>query len=330
MAYRLPPLAALRAFESAARHLSFKKAAAELHVTPAAVSQQIKLLESYLGLELFHRLTRALELTPEGMVMLPKLREGFDSLAAAIETTRQPGDGELTVKAPPSFASRWLVPRLPRFHAQYPEVALRLASSPDTVDRRGATRVLDDALVDPRVATSEVAIRYGTGNYPGFLVEKIFVPACCPVCSPLLPTAERPLNVPADLRFHSLIQDETISDESNPHGDWLSWLNAAGVEVGSVQWGHRFSNAVLAVDAALGAQGVALALKELVAAEVAAGRLVMPFATTVQSPFAYYLVMPESAARRRSVAAFRHWLLAEGHAVDIQPAGNRDEHRKPV
>ena len=311
MSYRLPPLNALRAFESAARHLSFKKVAEELHVTPAAISQQIKALESYLGVSLFRRLTRALEVTPQGLAMLPKIRESFECLAAAVETTRQTGDGPLTVTAPPSFASRWLVPRLPCFSAAYPEVALRLSSSADTVDRRGETAVFEEAIVDPRDPASEVAIRYGTGNYPGFRVEKIFAPDCLPVCSPRLPTAERPLAMPADLCRHTLIHDETIGDEER-QADWARWLSAAGAPEIDPQRGPRFSNAVLAVEAALDGQGVALALRPLVEADVAAGRLIVPFDIAVPSPYAYFLVMPEAVSRRPSVAAFRAWLLGEG------------------
>jgi LysR family glycine cleavage system transcriptional activator len=311
LSYRLPPLAALRAFESAARHLSFKKAAEELHVTPAAVSQQIKALESYLGVSLFRRLTRALEMTPRGIAMLPDIRTGFDFLAAAVETTRVGGNDALTVNAPPSFASRWLVPRLPRFSAAHPEIELRLSSSADSVDRRGETAVFEEELIDPRVAASELAIRYGTGNYPGYRADRIFAPDFVTVCSPRLPTPERPLTTPADLRQHALIHDETIDDEIQ-QGNWALWLKAAGVDDIDAQRGPRFSNSVLAVEAALDGQGVALALRPLVEADIAAGRLMLPFELALASPYAYFLVMPEGVARRPAVTAFRLWLLEEG------------------
>ena len=310
MTYRLPPLSALRAFEAAARHLSFKKAAEELHVTPAAISQQIKQLEGYLDVTLFRRLTRALELTERGEAMLPKIREGFTCLAAAVETTRRSVPGPLTVAAPPSFATRWLVPRLPRFSATYPEVELRLTSSPDSVDRRGETAVFEAGPVDVRDDVSEVAIRYGTGSYPGYRVEQIFSPGYLPVCSPGLPTAERPLTSPDDLRRHVLIHDETIEDD-DASASWEAWLKLAKVGNIDAQRGPRFSNAVLAVEAALEGQGVVLALPPLVEADIAAGRLIVPFPLAVPSPYAYYLVMPEVIAERPSVAAFRHWLLGE-------------------
>ena len=313
MSYRLPPLASLRAFEAAARHLSFKKAAEELHVTPAAVSQQIKTLEAYLGVPLFRRLTRALELTGQGAAMLPRIREGFESLAAAVETTRQVRSAALTVTAPPSFAARWLVPRLSRFAAAHPEVELHLSSSADTIDRPGEAGVLGDDMVDLRDERSGVAIRYGTGSYPGYRVDKIFAPDYVPVCSPRLATAERPLRAVDDLRRHVLIHDDTIRDgERQP--TWAEWLRAAGIGDIDAGRGPRFSNAVLAVEAALDGQGVALALRPLVEADVAAGRLAIPFAVTVPSPYAYFLVSPEAVARRDSVAAFRHWLLAEAAA----------------
>lgn len=310
MTYRLPPLAALRAFESACRHLSFKKAAAELHVTPAAVSQQIKALESYLGIPLFRRLTRALELTEHGAAMLPKIREGFECLAAAVETTRETRDGALKVTAPPSFATRWLLPRLPRFLSAHPEVELSLASSPDTVDRRGETFVLEDNLVDLREAASEIAIRYGTGAYPGYRVEKIFAPKHVPVCSPRLLAGNPPLRGPQDLCRLGLIHDDTIDDEERQL-NWSDWFRIAGVAGIDADRGLRFSNAVLAVQAALDGQGVALALKPLVEAEVVAGRLVIPFDIAAPSPYAYFMVMPEAVARRATVAAFREWLQAE-------------------
>jgi LysR family glycine cleavage system transcriptional activator len=309
LSYRLPPFAVLRAFEAAARHLSFKKAAEELHLTPAAVSQQIKSLEEYLGVALFRRLTRALELTEHATAMLPKLREGFDCLAAAVETTRRQASGTLTVTAPPSFATHWLISRLARFAAAHPEITLRLGSSPDSVDRRGETAVFGAGLIDPRDDSSAVAIRYGAGSYPGYCVERIFAPTYVPVCGPAL--LERlPLRTPADLRNHVLIHDETIEESGRPPL-WRAWLQAAGINDIDATRGPRFSNAVLAVEAALAGQGVALALKLLVEDELAAGRLVVPFDLAAPSPYTYFLVMPEAVAGRPEVEAFRRWLLDE-------------------
>lgn len=309
LSYRLPPFPVLRAFEAAARHLSFKKAAEELHLTPAAVSQQIKGLEDYLGVPLFRRLTRALELTEHATAMLPKLREGFDCLAAAVETTRQHTADTLTVTAPPSFATHWLISRLTRFSAACPDISLNLGSSPDSVDRRGETAVFSEELIDPRDDSSAVAIRYGAGSYPGYCVERIFAPMYVPVCSPLL-LARRPLPTPADLRNHILIHDDTI-EESGRRSIWRTWLEAAGVAEIDPGRGPRFSNAVLAIEAALAGQGVALALQPLVADELAAGRLLIPFDLAIPSPYAYFLVMSKSVARRPVVESFRRWLLDE-------------------
>ena len=310
MTYRLPPLTAMRAFEAASRHLSFKRAAEELHVTPAAISQQIKALEDYLGIPLFRRLTRALEITPQGSAMLPKIREGFDCFAAAVESARRPCDGGLTVTAPPSFATRWLLPRLPRFAALHPEISLRLSSSNDAVDRRGANSFVEDEQADLRAAASTVAIRYGTGKYPGFRVERILAPDWVPVCSPHLATEDKPLRQPEDLARHVLIHDETVDVEGR-QPDWREWLSQAGASGVNPDRGPHFSNAVLAVEAALDGQGVALALRPLVEADIAAGRLILPFERSVPSPYAYFLVMRKVVADRESAAAFRNWLLAE-------------------
>lgn len=317
MSYRLPPLTALRAFESAARHLSFKKAAEELYVTPAAVSQQIKALESYLNVTLFRRLTRSLELTPQGLAMLPKICEGFECLAAAVEMTRLKRDEVLSVTAPPSFASRWLVPRLSKFAAQYPDLRLHLSSSGATIDQRGEAPEQEAALLDPLNEVSEVAIRYGLGKYSGLCVHKIFAPDCIPVCSPRLLVDRPPLIDPADLRHYVLIHDETIGSEDGPP-DWPHWMRVAGVSgnVLDAQRGPRFSNGVLAVEAAVEGQGVALALRPLIESDVAAGRLIIPIDLAVPSPYAYFLVYPKLLASRPSVQAFREWLLDEGRLID--------------
>ena len=309
MSYRLPPLAVLRTFETAARHLSFKNAAEELHITPAAVSQQIKALEDYLGVPLFRRLTRALELTDHGKAMLPKLREGFDCLAAAVETTRRQAPDALTVVAPPSFAAHWLITRLARFTSQHPQIALRLASSVDSIDRQGETPVISEVPVDPRDDSSAVAIRYGAGRYPGYTVERLFAPNYVAACSPAL-TATRPLRTLADLGTHVLLHDETIEVQGRP-SLWTLWLQAADASGIDAERGPRFSNAVLTVEAALAGQGVALVLRPLIEDELKAGRLVLPFEVAIPSPYAYFLVVPDTVARRPSVDAFRRWLLAE-------------------
>lgn len=309
MAYRLPPLSSFRTFEAAARHLSFRKAADELHVTPAAVSQQIKSLETYLGVSLFLRLPKVLQLTEEGLAMYPRVRDGMDSFAAAIESTRRAGLA-LNVTAPPSFATRWLVPRLARFSLTHAEVAIRISSNPENID--GPQTALDMTIEasDPRHEASEVAIRFGTGIYPGYQVEKMLTPDYVLVCSPRLLDGEAPLRSPEDLVNQILIHDESIPDpEQRP--SWHEWFKLAGVSGVDTERGPRFSNSILAQEAATEGQGVALALRPQVEAEVAAGRLAIPFATTLPSAYAYYLVIPQAIAERPVVTAFKDWLRAE-------------------
>src|SRR5688500_7855419 len=200
---RLPPLNALKAFEAAARHLSVKRAAAELNVTPAAVSHQIRTLEEYLGVQLFHRLNRALELTDAARACLPKLREGFDCLIKAVEVLRaQQGMGTLTVSAAPSFAARWLMPRLHRFLEAHPEIDVRLSARVRQVSAGGKGTMAERATIDAWLADSDVAILYGRGDYPGFHVDKLLALSVTPICSPRLITGPAQLTRPEDLRHH--------------------------------------------------------------------------------------------------------------------------------
>jgi LysR family glycine cleavage system transcriptional activator len=316
MTYRLPPLNALRDFEAAARHLSFKNAANELAVTPAAISYQIKLLEDFLGMALFRRLTRSLELTPEGEAMLPKVREGLECFAAAVESTRaQVAKERLVVVAPPSFATRWLVPRLKGFCQTQPTVQLNLVGSLDAIDddKSGAARALE--RVDLREGESHVAICFGSGEYPGFHVDRILSSGYVAVCSPRLMEGPHPLREPADIRFHVLIHDDTIANE-HARPNWEKWLRLAGVTDVDAIAGPHFCNSGLALVAAVDGQGVALASRPLAATEVAAGRLVCPFDISLDQHYAYYLVSPEAISGRPAIAAFRHWLLAEAAAAE--------------
>ena len=296
---RLPPLNALRAFEAAARHLSFTRAAEELHVTPAAVSQQVKALEEYAGTPLFRRLTRALRLTEAGQAVLPPLQEGFEKLAEAAKVLRERDDERvLTVSTPPTFGAKWLVPRLDRFHREHPEYDLRL----DATDRR----------IDFRDETADVALRYGAGHYPGLVAECLLSEFSLPVCSPALLDGEHPLRTPSDLRHHVLLHVEwTAGKESAP--SWRMWLRAAGVDDVPADRGPRFNVESLALQAAMDGQGVALASGATVADDLAAGRLVQPFPDAGQQAtrFCYYLVYPQSHLARAKVAAFRDWVMKE-------------------
>jgi len=306
---RLPPLNALRAFEAAARHLSFKNAARELHVTPGAVSHQVKLLEDTLGLPLFRRLTRALELTPDGNALLPKVQEGLRNLAEAVERVRSRVEARtLTVMAPPNFAARWLVPRLGSFTERNPDLDLHIASRPQMIDGR------EDSVASPSPEASEVApvamVRFGDGRYPGGRVDQVFSAVYVPVCSPKLLRGQHAIRKPEDLRHHTLLHDETVVEEG-ARPSWSAWLEAVGVKDIDATHGTHFTDASLSLEAALEGLGVALAMKPLVRSEIEAGRLVMPFNVSSPSNFSYYLVTPEASTPKSSVDEFRKWLLEE-------------------
>jgi len=296
---RLPPLNSLRAFEAAARHLSFKKAADELHVTPAAVSQQIRTLEDYCGTELFHRLTRALRLTHAGEAAQPAIRDGFDRLAAGAEAMRANRGGTVvTVSVAPSFGAKWLVPRLDRFRARYPDYDVRIDAT--------------DALANFSGDGIDVALRYGRGVYRNLHAECLMTEVAFPVCSPGLLKRDPPLRRPDDLRHHTLLHVQwKIEDESAPN--WRMWLRAAGVDDLDAERGPRFSVESMAVEAAIASQGVALVSGALVEGDLRAGRLVRPFPRSVSeaTAFCYYVVYPEAKASDQKVMAFRDWVMGE-------------------
>jgi len=313
MPSRLPPLNALKAFEAAARHLSVKKAAAELSVTPAAVSHQIKALEDYLGLRLFQRHNRALDLTAAARACLPKLREGFDNLTQAVERLRaHQGGGMLTVSAAPSFAARWLMPRLHRFLEAHPDIDVRVSARlRQSAEGGRRTVTAERATVDAWLADSDVAILYGHGDYPGFKVDKLFPLNITPICSPrLLTDPEHPLLSPEDLRHQMLLHDDT-GDLYDGVPFWDLWLKAANLEGLELKRGPHFSHAVLAFEAAAEGRGVVATMPVLAESDLNAARLVTPFSLRVPLASAYYLVCTEDAAGRPGVAAFRNWLLAE-------------------
>jgi LysR family glycine cleavage system transcriptional activator len=316
MPYRLPPLNALRAFEAAARHLSFKNAALELSVTPTAVSHQIKLLETSLGWPLFDRLTRALALTPQGEAMLPKVREGLECFAAAVESAHQRVDhGRLIVVLPPSFATRWLVPRLRRFALAQPSLSLQVIRSMNAIDGNQMAGVAALEPLDLHQEDSLVAIRFGNGVYPGYHVDRMFGSDYIAVCSPKLLEAGPPLREPADMRHQVLLHDDaTANERSGPR--WEDWFRLAGVSGADTRAGTHFGDSGMAYVAALDGLGGALASRPLVANAIAQGRLVAPFDIAVGQHYAYFLVVQESISMRPMVQAFRQWLLEEAKAEE--------------
>ncbi|MBI2292725.1 MAG: transcriptional regulator GcvA [Betaproteobacteria bacterium] len=308
---RLPPLNALKAFESAARHLSLKRAAQELNVTPAAISHQVKALEDYLGVKLFLRLNRALKLTATARAALPKLSEGFGSLAQAVAALRpQTDSGQVTVSVAPSFATRWLMPRLHHFFAVHPEIDVRVSARMRLVTRGGQANAAERTTIANWLEESDLAILYGHGDYPDFRVDRLFALTVAPICSPQLIRGENPLREPQDLRHHTLLHDDTGMLYDGV-AFWDVWLKAVGASDVDSSRGSHFSHAVLALEAAIDALGVVATFPVLAAAELAAGRLIMPFAFQAPLQSAYYLVCAEGAELRTSVAAFRDWLLAE-------------------
>jgi LysR family glycine cleavage system transcriptional activator len=296
MTLQLPPLNALRAFESAARHLSISRAARELFVTPAAVSHQVKSLEAFVGTALFVRRHRALALTEAGATLLPGLRAGFAQLTDAVaQLHAQQSDRPLTVSANISFCSKWLIPRLDDFRGRHPDIDIRLDAS--------------NALVDFASDDVDVAVRYGGGVYPGLVSHRLWDAQVFPVCSPSLASAAKPLATPADLRHHTLLHPDWFS-ESDTWLDWRSWLLSAGITDIDPHTGLQFNQTTLAIQAAIEGQGVALANRMLVADDLAAGRLIKPFELSLDMEFTFYLVYPETTAQRPALAAFRDWLLA--------------------
>ena len=300
---KLPSLNALRAFEAAARHLSFTRAAQELHVTQAAVSHQVKLLEDSLGIQLFRRLNRALLLTDAGQIYAPELKAAFEQIRLATDRIQQTStEGPVTVTALPSFSARWLVPRLGRFRQQHPDIELLI--DPQT------------QLVDLRHSSADIAIRYGSGHYPGLVAERFFTEDLFPVCSPaLLTTGPHPLRRPEDLIHHHLLHDDG-------HSDWRTWLKAAQVRGVNPSRGTVFTDSGMLIQAALSGQGIAMARGVLVNDELQSGALVRPFDLGLPAEYAYYVVVLPEGLQEPRVAKFRDWLLAEAASTRFGKTGD--------
>lgn len=315
---RLPPLNSLRAFEAAARHANFRKAAAELHVTPAAVSHQVKALEDHLGIQLFYRQPRALELTPAARACLPQLREGFGALAVAARLMRSGARREtLYLEVAPSFAVKWLGRRIDRFVSTHPDIDLRIEAKPQGIDGRtgeGGVNGESHGLL----RYSSLAIRLGFGRYPGCRSEKLFSVRVTPMCAPGLFTGGGSLSHPRDLRDHTLLHDDTLNLDDG-RSRWEVWLATAGVHGVDIARGPHFNHTALALEAAADGAGVVLSCPLLASADLAAGRLIAPFALAVPLERAYYLVCHDTLADQPSVTAFREWLLGEANRFSGRP-----------
>lgn len=288
----LPPLNAVRTFEAAARHLSFNNAAEELNITPSAVSHQVKTLEEFLGVQLFRRLNRQVQLTSEGAAFLPPLRAALDQIdAATARTIANRQSGPLVISAAPSFGTRWLVPRLTGFQEAHPEIEVRPIISVD--------------IVDFARSDIDLAVRHGRGEWPGLRSHLLKSEDVLPVCSPDLLEDGPPLNAPQDLAGHTLLHVMPRM------GEWRSWLALAGVSGVDAEKGPRFQNVPMAVDAAISGLGVAITDPRMVEVDLARGRLVAPFDIELPIDGGYYLVYPEERADAPKVAAFRDWILGE-------------------
>jgi LysR family glycine cleavage system transcriptional activator len=290
---RLPSLNGLRAFEAAARHLSFTQAASELNVTQTAISHQIRRLEEELGIRLFIRKNRALALTTKARDYLPGVRAAFNDLRLATDQLLRKGeDNVLTVSTLASLAVKWLLPRLSTFQKAHPKIDVRITTSTNLVEFRGGD--------------VDAAIRYGRGHWQGLRADWLMADELFPVCSPALLTSRRPLRTPEDLRDHVLLH--TGASDSD---DWRLWLTAAGLPTEiSKQPGITFDLSLMTVQAAVDGIGVAMGRTSYVQDDIAKGRLVVPFNITLPADAGFYLVSPEGSADPPKLKAFRDWLLA--------------------
>jgi LysR family glycine cleavage system transcriptional activator len=293
MSDRLPPLTALRAFDAAARHMSFAKAADELNVTPAALSYQIKALEADLGQPVFRRLNRAVELTEAGRALAPGTSDAFAALSAAWRSTKRLNDnGVLTVTAGPAFTSKWLAPRMYDFAQAHKEIELRFLATLRIID-------FDRDEVD-------VAIRFGLGQdkavYSRPLIREWMTPMMTPQMAKIITTPEK-------LAEATLVHDNSISFFKTP-ADWAAWARAAKVEF-DTSHGPRFSQADHALDAAMAGAGVVLGRVSLATRALDAGRLVAPFKVGLVAESQFRFICPLGNETRPHIAAFEAWVLKE-------------------
>jgi len=304
MPRRLPNLNALKAFEAAARLLSFTEAAAELNVTQGAISHQVQTLEEQLGVLLFRRMNRRLALTPAGADYLPSVGEAFDRIAEATRRLgRDRSAGPLKVTTMPSFASLWLLPRLAQLRHAAPDMDVMIAATPALVD------VNDDQF--------DLAIRFGIGSYPELDVKYLMDDAVLPVCAPGLLQRPPGLRRPADLARYPLLHDEVGPREQGV--DWAQWLALAGVTGVDVTRGPIFSDSSFVVLAAIAGEGVGLARRSLCLADLVNGRLVQPFGPIAPIKMTYRLVTTREKAAWPKVRRFTDWILAEVAALPPLP-----------
>jgi LysR family transcriptional regulator, glycine cleavage system transcriptional activator len=298
---RLPPLNALKAFEAAARHESFTRAAEELCVTQGAVSHQVKALEAELAIKLFNRERQRLIITEAGRDYLTVVRDALDRIAVGTERLLQrQSAGVLTVSTSPDFAAKWLVHRLGHFAEAHPSIDLRVSA---------AMHHVDFAREDV-----DMAVRHGDGNWPGLDAAQLSTEHLFAICSPKLLSGRR-LGKPADLLKFPLIHLDS-------RADWTRWLRAAGVSEDNVKHGPVLNRASMVIDAAINGQGIALARTTLAAWDLINGRLVRPFAEALRLSKTYWIICPKAVSNLPKIVTFRDWVLAEA-AQDLRQLKKR-------
>lgn len=292
-------LNALRAFESAARHMSYVRAAEELNVSPAAIGQLVRGLEEAHGVVLFHRSRGGparLVLTDQALAALPDLQTGFDFLSLAVERLKAESGATITVTVPPAFADKWLLSRVEGFRALYPGYELRL-------DTNGK-------LVDFNTERVDLGIRFGNGHWPGLTATQIMGEEFFPVCSPALPSAAQPLNSAEDLKHFPLIHDVSMR-YATAFPTWRIWLQRAGYDFSDAERGLQINDSAAVIQAAISGSGVALGRSSLVSKDLEAGRLIRPFGDAQSCDFAYYIVHKEGVEPEPAADAFKQWLLEQ-------------------
>ncbi len=298
---RLPPLTSLRTFVVAARHLSFTRAAEELHVSPAAIGQQIRILEDYVGEQLFHRNTARLRLTDAGRLLMPGLTDAFEGMLEAVaHLAGGARENVIRVSVAPSFAARWLVSRLERLRHSVPDLKVQVNASTE--------------LADVEREDVDCVLRYGAGAYPGLFVERLFSEAVVPICSPAF-AEDYGLNPRTrSLQGVPLLHEEGPEyDSSCP--DWSTWLRGMGMSSRGLDHGLGLNQSSLILDAAVSGQGLALGKLRLAEADLRAGRLIIPFGKPHPVEFSYYFVASSRKAKAAPVELFLQWMRAEAQLV---------------
>ncbi len=296
MRRRSIPFNGLRAFEAAARHLNFATAADELGVTPSAISHQVRALEDQLGEALFVRGHRGVELSPTGRACLRPLRNAFDQIEGVMNTATTYRDSRaLTIRVSPCVASRWLMPRLPRFQAMYPDIEISISAS--------------SQIFEFREEEVDAIFRLRHGNFEDLQVDRVLTEEVYPVCSPEL--ARHRIESPSDLVNHTLLHDDNLATVDTVP-DWSRWLEFAGVRGIDAQRGHRFSQSNAAIEATIVGRGICLGRSALVEDEIQAGRLLRLFDIRYPARHDYCLIYPKESDKKKELMAFRDWVLAEG------------------